>query len=96
MTSIYLTARIIGLGLGSEVMQKFKLATNGPSCKRFLLISKLCVQGLSVPVLGLYTCDSYMPGVHFSLFILPDTLICLHIHIEVAIVLTSYQLLESR
>ena len=37
-------------GLGSEVMQKFKHATNGPSFKRFLLISKLCVQGcLSLP-----------------------------------------------
>ena len=34
----------------------FKLATNGQSDKEFLLTLKFCLQGLSVPALGLYTC----------------------------------------
>ena len=34
----------------------FKLATNGQSDKEFMLTSKLCPKGLSVPALRLYTC----------------------------------------
>ena len=33
----------------------FKLAINGQSDKEFLLTSKFCHQGLSVPAMGLYT-----------------------------------------